>query len=156
MFLWCFVSMLLYVVCSLIFVVFFFFFSSRRRHTRCGRDWSSDVCSSDLAPGLWALADETRLEDLLADAGLGSVRRELLDDQIEYGSVDQLVELTGRCAGPARAAFASLDDDGRAAITSRVAERTTPYRREDGTLAIPERMVVASARRRSGAARVIS
>src|SRR5690554_7841149 len=28
-----------------------FFFSSRRRHTRCGRDWSSDVCSSDLAEG---------------------------------------------------------------------------------------------------------
>src|SRR6266436_5474304 len=26
-----------------------FFFSSRRRHTRCSRDWSSDVCSSDLA-----------------------------------------------------------------------------------------------------------
>src|SRR5690554_7485986 len=32
-------------VCSL-----FFFFSSRRRHTRCGREWSSDVCSSDLIP----------------------------------------------------------------------------------------------------------
>src|SRR5690554_3192177 len=32
----------------LFFVFFFFFFSSRRRHTRCGRDWSSDVCSSDL------------------------------------------------------------------------------------------------------------
>src|SRR5690554_6688736 len=29
--------------------VILFFFSSRRRHTRCGRDWSSDVCSSDLA-----------------------------------------------------------------------------------------------------------
>src|SRR5205809_1899551 len=27
---------------------YFFFFSSRRRHTRCSRDWSSDVCSSDL------------------------------------------------------------------------------------------------------------
>src|SRR5690606_20686163 len=27
---------------------FFFFFSSRRRHTRFSRDWSSDVCSSDL------------------------------------------------------------------------------------------------------------
>src|SRR3712207_9405873 len=27
----------------------FFFFSSRRRHTRYWRDWSSDVCSSDLA-----------------------------------------------------------------------------------------------------------
>src|SRR5690606_41927373 len=30
---------------------FCFFFSSRRRHTRFSRDWSSDVCSSDLA---WA------------------------------------------------------------------------------------------------------
>src|SRR2546429_6456127 len=29
-------------------VSMFFFFSSRRRHTRCSRDWSSDVCSSDL------------------------------------------------------------------------------------------------------------
>src|SRR5437868_11610151 len=28
-----------------------FFFSSRRRHTRSKRDWSSDVCSSDLAQG---------------------------------------------------------------------------------------------------------
>src|SRR5690554_5550608 len=34
------------LVCLLFF---FFFFSSRRRHTRCGRDWSSDVCSSDLS-----------------------------------------------------------------------------------------------------------
>src|SRR6266542_5672094 len=30
-------------------ILFFFFFSSRRRHTRCYRDWSSDVCSSDLS-----------------------------------------------------------------------------------------------------------
>src|SRR5437763_14097053 len=29
--------------------MFFFFFSSRRRHTRYIGDWSSDVCSSDLA-----------------------------------------------------------------------------------------------------------
>src|SRR3712207_9027584 len=32
----------------------FFFFSSRRRHTRYWRDWSSDVCSSDLGEGLRA------------------------------------------------------------------------------------------------------
>src|SRR3712207_7423315 len=30
--------------------ILFFFFSSRRRHTRYWRDWSSDVCSSDLGP----------------------------------------------------------------------------------------------------------
>src|SRR5216683_1993271 len=33
---------------------FFFFFSSRRRHTRSDRDWSSDVCSSDLTHDLRA------------------------------------------------------------------------------------------------------
>src|SRR5690554_1968748 len=41
-----------YVLCFFSYYCFFFvffFFSSRRRHTRCGRDWSSDVCSSDLA-----------------------------------------------------------------------------------------------------------
>src|SRR5699024_12167277 len=32
----------------LFFFFIFFFFSSRRRHTRSKRDWSSDVCSSDL------------------------------------------------------------------------------------------------------------
>src|SRR6266403_2265027 len=32
-------------------ISFFFFFSSRRRHTRSLRDWSSDVCSSDLLIG---------------------------------------------------------------------------------------------------------
>src|SRR5690349_24423144 len=42
------------------FPALFFFFSSRRRHTRSLRDWSSDVCSSDL---------ELRVPDG-ADAGL--------------------------------------------------------------------------------------
>src|SRR2546422_9374949 len=40
-----------FILSALMFIVFFvvfFFFSSRRRHTRCSRDWSSDVCSSDL------------------------------------------------------------------------------------------------------------
>src|SRR5690554_7573625 len=37
-------------ICCQIVTFLCFFFSSRRRHTRCGRDWSSDVCSSDLRP----------------------------------------------------------------------------------------------------------
>src|SRR3712207_8116617 len=39
-----------------------FFFSSRRRHTRYWRDWSSDVCSSDLA----------RVDELVELMGLGA------------------------------------------------------------------------------------
>src|SRR5207247_4986538 len=38
-----------------------FFFSSRRRHTRSARDWSSDVCSSDLPPGDRAASLRDRL-----------------------------------------------------------------------------------------------
>src|SRR5207247_6848969 len=37
--------------CILLLFSVWFFFSSRRRHTRSTRDWSSDVCSSDL-PGV--------------------------------------------------------------------------------------------------------
>src|SRR3712207_8291310 len=36
---------------SILYILTFFFFSSRRRHTRYWRDWSSDVCSSDLQNG---------------------------------------------------------------------------------------------------------
>src|SRR5207245_5527775 len=39
-----------------------FFFSSRRRHTRCYRDWSSDVCSSDLSLVLGMLAPAPRIK----------------------------------------------------------------------------------------------
>src|SRR5687768_18378211 len=43
--------------------IFFFFFSSRRRHTRCSRDWSSDVCSSDLVPAPRIDAAERVVDD---------------------------------------------------------------------------------------------
>src|SRR5690625_6886722 len=58
-------------VCT--FVVFLFFFSSRRRHTRWPRDWSSDVCSSDLQ------LQQGRLEHPLhgAVAGLGGPAMEV-------------------------------------------------------------------------------
>src|SRR5262245_64670876 len=54
----------------ILFSCFFFFFSSRRRHTRCLSDWSSDVCSSDLAGWL-------RCGGLLGRSS-GSGRRSLL------------------------------------------------------------------------------
>src|SRR3712207_9473323 len=54
--------------------VVFFFFSSRRRHTRYWRDWSSDVCSSDLQPLILTngeLASIDSSNPLISVRGLG-------------------------------------------------------------------------------------
>src|SRR5690606_41046189 len=40
-----------------------FFFSSRRRHTRFSRDWSSDVCSSDLGAHCRVIEPSENIED---------------------------------------------------------------------------------------------
>jgi SAM-dependent methyltransferase len=99
------------------------------------------------APGLWALADQDHLRGLLADGGLRPDRIETLDDHVEYDSPEAWVEITGRLAGPVRALFANLDDDGRAAISSAIASDAEQYRQPDGKLAVAEQMIVASARR---------
>src|SRR5207247_6437670 len=56
----------------LIPMFFFFFFSSRRRHTRSTRDWSSDVCSSDLEK---LLLIGYKAETSIADATRALVER---------------------------------------------------------------------------------
>src|SRR6266436_2857299 len=53
-----------------------FFFSSRRRHTRCSRDWSSDVCSSDLGDAR-ARDREAACQDWAADGGAGFFSQEV-------------------------------------------------------------------------------
>src|SRR5437870_10075718 len=64
-----------------IFSSFVFFFSSRRRHTRWPRDWSSDVCSSDLRKIRMALLhrlvvrlDAELVEEALPRQRAGSLR----------------------------------------------------------------------------------
>src|SRR3989449_4146488 len=71
----------------------FFFFSSRRRHTRCSRDWSSDVCSSDLGQidplgrGYVVSAELVGASD---GAALVAVRENAQDDGAIIGAVDRL------------------------------------------------------------------
>src|SRR3989304_6659909 len=60
---------------SLINLAFYYFLSSRRRHTRCSRDWSSDVCSSDLELGLSAI---------FHDIGKADVPLEILNKPSEF------------------------------------------------------------------------
>src|SRR6266704_5237902 len=74
--------------------MFFFFFSSRRRHTRSKRDWSSDVCSSDLAGGRKeGLDDADDAEDLVES------RWREIDEVLDHGAIEGRVE-AGAAAQP--------------------------------------------------------
>src|SRR3712207_8936497 len=67
-----------------------FFFSSRRRHTRYWRDWSSDVCSSDLPPQVYAVLVEY-LEPPLPVGGdnlVGPVVVEVADGERVEGAAE--------------------------------------------------------------------
>src|SRR5258707_14116755 len=94
-------------------MLLFFFFSSRRRHTRYWRDWSSDVCSSDLmlrddallAFERHATSKLSDVKDLLSIATLGfrgealpsiaSVSRLLLETRAKEERVGTAVEIAG-------------------------------------------------------------
>src|SRR2546422_7148170 len=76
----------------------FFFFSSRRRHTRCSRDWSSDVCSSDLlalAVGVGAYPVVRRLTRRLErlQAGVESLGAGELSARVEVEGRDEVARL---------------------------------------------------------------
>src|SRR5439155_7573631 len=61
----------------------FFFFSSRRRHTRWPRDWSSDVCSSDLIDA--RIERALRLsKEFLEPLSAGAPPRNSVDDHVEW------------------------------------------------------------------------
>src|SRR5947209_13343790 len=80
----------LYLTNILIILLFFFFFSSRRRHTRYWRDWSSDVCSSDLIadalsvldPGTW-----TSYEDIASLARTDEIGRASCRERVSISVV---------------------------------------------------------------------
>src|SRR5699024_11632018 len=70
-------------LCRVVPCFCFFFFSSRRRHTRSKRDWSSDVCSSDLTPAPLIVTDQD-MEDTLQRLTAG-----------EYGPMPDVLTASG-------------------------------------------------------------
>src|SRR2546429_7139708 len=99
----------------------YFFFSSRRRHTRCSRDWSSDVCSSDLvAP---------------ADDGISHAADELPNRGFAVGSAHLAVKILARddVGGRLRPGFWNLHifltEDGRALFVADQGDAFFPFDR---------------------------
>src|SRR5690554_7575952 len=73
------------------FFFFFFFFSSRRRHTRCGRDWSSDVCSSDLLINSFLEIKSDSLYITYADNELAAIKKPTNNKDTISSKTDYLV-----------------------------------------------------------------
>src|SRR6266478_7384774 len=88
----------------MIVFVFFFFFSSRRRHTIFDCDWSSDVCSSDLALALHALVRTRYPQDSIQVIGFSNYARELREtdlaglgwDMVQGTNLHHALVLAGR------------------------------------------------------------
>src|SRR6266511_1859169 len=87
----------------------FFFFSSRRRHTRFSRDWSSDVCSSDLeyVADLERWADPRVAQEIRKHADADGLAR---DDRWAAGSTAAIPPLPSRAA-PLALDGRELDED---------------------------------------------
>src|SRR6266704_7066218 len=90
----------------------FFFFSSRRRHTRSKRDWSSDVCSSDLSlPATTVTPGGRKAKYTVFSVGAGRDLRvpppleHLLDRAIRHASAGRSVGDAGRSHIAPRADF---------------------------------------------------
>src|SRR5438874_12619877 len=111
-------------------ICFFFFFSSRRRHTRSLRDWSSDVCSSDLVVVLDCFADRDtrglarRCRSVVARQGLRFDARALLAAAAELAP-------WGRCAG----LVYGSGFEGRTGLLGRLARGRRLYGNEPSVVA---------------------
>src|SRR2546422_9105948 len=105
------------------FSVLFFFFSSRRRHTRCSRDWSSDVCSSDLDGPRDLGGGKRGGRDLVEQRG----------EQVMIGAIDhrQLERRLAQGLGSPQTAETAAQDDhagGRHAAMIQVVTKFTGIR----------------------------
>src|SRR3989449_11488780 len=81
---------------------FFFFFSSRRRHTRCSRDWSSDVCSSDLNSAFLSAAKAklTESTDYYLGTTVDQIAAQHIGQETQLPSLElamDLMQVVGQC-----------------------------------------------------------
>ncbi len=97
------------------------------------------------APGMFSLADRSRLGTVVADAGFASVRVDALDLRVRHPDFTSLWETTLDLSRPFHDAVLSREASEIAEIRASLAERFAAYRSAEGALEIPGRTLVACA-----------
>src|SRR6266496_6007501 len=93
---------------------YFFFFSSRRRHTRSLRDWSSDVCSSDLEA--MRAVNPAIVYCAITGYGQDGPLRDRSGHDMNYLGLVGLLGLTGEAGGPPVQSAGQIADLGGGAL----------------------------------------
>jgi SAM-dependent methyltransferase len=97
------------------------------------------------APGMFALADTERLDDLLADAGFVERRIEPVALERVYESLGEWLAETLDLSVPFGRAWEQLSDEQRTALTDQIRERAAPFTGVDGSVRLPGSSLAAVA-----------
>ena len=97
------------------------------------------------APGMFTMADDERVESMLASAGFTDVLIEDVPVSMDYADVEEYVAASRDTGGAFARAFNEASEEERQAITKELAEAFTPFE-VDGGLALPGVALVALAR----------
>jgi SAM-dependent methyltransferase len=96
-------------------------------------------------PGMFALADDAGLDELLASAGFVERRIEPVALEREYDSVDAWLAETLDLSGPFAGVWEQLTDSQRAVLVDEIRERSRPFTADDGSLRLPGTALTAAA-----------
>ena len=97
-------------------------------------------------PGMFALAEENGLRQLLEEAGFAEIRVERVEAAERYESVDAWWDFIRDVAGPLATLLAGLQDADREAIRARASEAASAFA-SDGELRFPSGLRLAAASR---------
>ena len=96
-------------------------------------------------PGMFALADSSRLDELLADAGFVERRIEAVTLNRGYPSIDAWIAESAEMSGGFGGAWTGLDDAQRSAVLEEIRPRAEPFTAADGSVLLPGSSLAAVA-----------
>jgi SAM-dependent methyltransferase len=98
-------------------------------------------------PSPFALAEPTKLEQVVRDAGFAEVHSERLTVTFVFSSVDELLGHLGDVSAPLRAIMAKQSPDRQAELWKKLAEAAASFADADGTIRLPNDCLIVAGRR---------